>query len=198
MSAVGIPVASRRAPRTARALLFGLAATAALLLAAFVASNVVALVAQRNLASRWEAALADPEAHMHPAPGDPVARIRVPGTSLDVVVAEGGSPSRAPVHLPGTALPGFPGMAAVEGGRIGFGSFFAAIGRLEPGDEVVVQSLNGIVRYHVLDVQELLPSSIDLSSGGDATMLALIAPASHLGSAERIVVRARADAETGS
>jgi sortase (surface protein transpeptidase) len=196
MSAVGLSV-SRRGSRGGRALVFGGALTAGALIVAFIVSNVVAFMGQRSLEARWEAALARPAAHANPHPGDPVARIRVPIAGLDAIVVEGGAgSSHAPVHLLRTALPGLPGLAAIEAGRLGFGSFFAQIDRLQPGDDIVVQSLQGIVLYRVTGVQRLDARDVDLTSGGDATLLVLMAPASRLGSDERIVVRARAIRES--
>ncbi|MCA1832546.1 MAG: sortase [Actinomycetota bacterium] len=198
MSTLPVTLGRTRRSVAVRAVVAGAVATVGALLIAFIASNVVAFTGQRSLAARWDNALANPAAHANPIPGDPVARIRIPLTGLDAIVVEGGAPSRAPLHLPKTALPGFPGLAAIESGRLGFGSFFSTIDRLQPGDEIFVQSLRGVVRYRVTDVQRLDPAAIDFTDGGDATTIALVAPASRLAGSERIVVRARAAAEISS
>jgi LPXTG-site transpeptidase (sortase) family protein len=126
-----------------------------------------------------------------PRPGDPIADLAIPSLGLDAIVAEGpSSERRAPVHLATTALPGYPGLAAVEAGRLGYGSFFGSLDRLQTGDEIDVRTVAGVVRYEVTDVSIVDPSSIDLTSDGDAPVLVLIAPSSRIGGGLRLVVRA--------
>lgn len=196
MSAVGLPD-TRRTLNAGRAAGIGAAATVLLLLAAFVATNVSASLAQRNLREGWAARL---DGATEPVViGDPVARLRIAAIGVDAVVVEGpGNGSRGPVHIATTALPGDGGLAAIEGGRLGFGSFFGAIDRLDVGDDIAVQTRGGVVTYRVIDVRRLPASAVDLTSNGDAAILLLIAPASRFGGSERIVVRARAVPEGGS
>lgn len=192
MSTIALPT-PRASARLRRALVFGAATTAAAVLLGFVASNIYASLAQRDLRDRWERALAHPGARLQARPGDPVARIRLPAAGIDAVVVEGGGHGRrAPVHHAPTVLPGRPGLSAIEAGRLGFGSFFARIDRVAPGDEIDVQWIGGVTAYRVIDVRRMARTEIDFASNGDAALLMLIAPASRLGRGERIVVRAKA------
>jgi LPXTG-site transpeptidase (sortase) family protein len=186
----------RSSARLRRALASGAIATLLAALLVFVGSNVFASLAQRDLAQRWDAARAHPAAHLPPHTGDPVARLRIAGAGVDAIVVEGpaSSTQRAPVHRASTALPGRSGVSVIEAGRLGFGSFFAWLDRVAPGDEVAVQGFDGIVVYHVIDVRRLAREEIDVNESGDAAILMLIAPASRLGGGDRIVVRAKAEA----
>lgn len=188
MSSVVVP---RREAGVPRALVAAGGLVAGTLLIAFAGSNLVTSLAQRSLRGRWDRVLAGGSLAAAPRPGDPVAEISIPAIGLDVVAAEGpSSERRAPVHLAQTALPGRPGLSAVEAGRLGFGSFFAAVDRLGQDDEIDVRTPSGVVRYRVVEVKVLDLSSIDLSSNGDTSVLLLMAPASRLGGAGRIVIRA--------
>lgn len=90
-------------------------------------------------------------------PGDPVASLSIPSLGLSgVVVVEGTSSrnlQRGPGHLPGTALPGQPGVSFLEGKGATYGAPFADIGRLRSGAELTVVTGQGTFRYHVLDVR---------------------------------------------
>ncbi len=197
MSYAAAPAVRPPRARLRRALGYGALATGLALLLGFVASNVFASLSQRSLAERWETALSNPSAASPVRAGDPVARLRVTGAGIDAIVIEGPVPSaqRAPVHLAGTALPGRAGVSVIEAGRLGFGSFFAWLDRVAPGDEVAVQGFDGVVAYRVIDVRRMPHEEIEIGDSGDATMLMLIAPASRIGNGgERIVIRAKAGA----
>jgi len=191
VTAVGVPAQGRtRSVPPARAFLAAGGLLVAALLVLFVVSNVIASVAQRSLRDRFDRALASGAA-VTPQPGDPVADLLIPGIGLDVIVAQGPASQRhAPVLLPQTAVPGSAGLAVVEAGRLGYGSFFGSIDRLQIGDEIDVRTASGVVRYNVTDVSTVDESSIDLSSNGDTAELLLIAPSSRLGGSLRLVVHA--------
>ena len=93
------------------------------------------------------------------ATGDPVARLIAPDIGLDVVVAEGATPSvmrRAPGHLPGSATPGEQGVAMVTANRFGFGSFFSRLGR--PDRSAIASSRSpslGRTTYTVVEVRSV-------------------------------------------
>jgi len=197
VTALGVPAQRRiRSVPPARAFLAAGGLLVAALLLLFVVSNVIASVAQRSLRDRFDRAIASGAA-VTPQPGDPVADLLIPGIGLDVIVAQGPTSQRhAPVHLAQTALPGLPGLSVVEAGRLGYGSFFGSIDRLQIGDEIDVRTASGVVRYNVTDVSTVDPSSIDLSSNGDTAELLLIAPSSRLGGGLRLVVHAAVPSAT--
>lgn len=180
--------------RRSRAFVASAGLVGAALVLAFVGSNVKASLAQRSLQARWDRVVAS-GVRASAAPGEPVAQIAIPSIGLDTIVVEGPWSGRdAPVHLAATALPGSPGLAAIEAGRLGFGSFFARIDALDAGAAILVRTPAGVVRYTVIDTRVVDARAVDLSSNGDSAVLVLLAPASRLGGGERIVVRAREEA----
>ncbi|MGH2785949.1 MAG: sortase domain-containing protein, partial [Actinomycetota bacterium] len=141
------------------------------LLATYVATNVYASLAQRTLAGRMADALErwaplDPaeRSSIAFATGDPVARLMADAIGLDVVIAEGATPSvmrRAPGHLPGSATPGEAGVAIVTANRLGFGSFFSRLGALAVGDRIVTESIFGRTTYTVVEVRSVAAERLD-------------------------------------
>ncbi|WP_328838980.1 class E sortase [Streptomyces europaeiscabiei] len=98
------------------------------------------------------APLASPSAS--PRPAEAYAVLVVPRLSLRVPVAEG--VGRADVldkgyagHYPGTAQPGRPGNFALAGHRNTHGEPFRHLDRLEPGDEVRVETRDAVHTYVV-------------------------------------------------
>lgn len=197
MTALGIPAQRRtRTVPAARALLAAGGLLIAVLLIMFVVSNVIASVAQRSLRDRFDRVVAS-GATVTPRAGDPVADLLIPGIALDTIVAQGPASQRhAPIHLAQTALPGSPGLAVVEAGRLGYGSFFASLDRLQIGDEIDVRTVAGVLRYNVTAISTIDESAIDLTSNGDTAELLLIAPASRLGGSLRLVVHAAVPSDT--
>lgn len=93
-------------------------------------------------------------------------RIQVPSLGLDwAVMADIGNAELAhgPGHYPGTALPGAGGNLAVAGHRTHRGepSYFYALGRLEPGEAVLIQQGEQTWRYEV--EQRYITTAYDLS-----------------------------------
>lgn len=169
----------------------------------YVATNVYASLGQRDLRGRIDEAIArwaplDPLARssIAYASGDPVARLLAPEIGLDVVVAEGATPSvmrRAPGHLPGSATPGEEGVAIVTANRFGFGSFFFRLGNLSEGDRIVTQSVLGRTTYIVTEVRTVSVDRLDLGTDSNERVLMLFGSARLWGGPDRVVVRAVAE-----
>ena len=173
--------------------------TAALILT-FVGTNVYASLGQRSLSDRMDEAIArwaplDPAERSSIAfgTGDPVARLAAPSIGLDVVVAEGATPSvmrRAPGHLPGSAVPGETGVAVVTANRLGFGSFFSRLSSLSVGDRIVTESVLGRTTYTVVEVRTVSVAQLDLGRDSNDRELVLFGSARLWGGPDRLLVRA--------
>lgn len=173
------------------------------LVLSYVGTNVYASLAQRDLESRFDLAVAgwtslDPPSRSAIvfATGDPVARIVASKIGLDVVVAEGATPGvmrRAPGHLPASATPGAEGVAIVTANRFGFGSFFFRLDDLAEGDLIVTESVLGRTTYTVMEVRTVAADQLDLSTESTERVLVLFGSARLWGGPDRIVVRAVAD-----
>jgi sortase A len=88
-----------------------------------------------------------------PVEGEGVAVIKIPDIGVEKVVVEGVQLSdlkRGPGHFPDTPMPGNPGNAAIAGHRTTYGAPFHNIDQLDPGDEIIVTTLQGEFRYEVL------------------------------------------------
>lgn len=96
-----------------------------------------------------------PAARAVPAPvavGDPLVRLRIPAIGVDKTVVEGTSREAlrsGPGHYLGTALPGRAGNVAIAGHRTTYGAPFRDIDQLVPGDEIVLESADGVFTYRV-------------------------------------------------
>ncbi len=83
-----------------------------------------------------------------PSPGDGtvVAEIRIPAIGVDQYVVEGtteGDLSKGPGHYIGTAMPGQAGNVAIAGHRTTHGAPFNGLGRLVPGDRIILTTTFG-------------------------------------------------------
>jgi sortase A len=101
-----------------------------------------------------------------PAPvaeGDAMAHIRIPAIGVDKIVVEGVTLEdlkRGPGHYPDTPLPGQPGNAAIAGHRTTYGAPFNRIDELDPGDEILVTTVQGAFRYEVSDQLIVSPKEV--------------------------------------
>lgn len=88
-------------------------------------------------------------------PGTPIALISAPTIGLRSVVVEGTSSqelTNGPGHFPASPLPGQAGDSRIFGRSTTFGSPFAKIGSLRPGETITATTGQGVFTYHVLDV----------------------------------------------
>ncbi len=104
-----------------------------------------------------------------PEAGDGFGILHIPALGKDWswVVVEGVGDddlARGPGHFPGTALPGKVGNFAVAGHRATHGEPFAHLDKLEEGDPVVVETVNGWLVYDVTWVRILCPNATEVLS----------------------------------
>ena len=112
---------------------------------------------QQRLQARLATQLSSPElrhAYMERrvAEGDSLTRLRIPALGVDVVVVEGTSPTALRAGAgpyPATPLPGEAGNVAIAGHRTTYGKPFADVDRLEPGDEILLDTPAGHYSYRV-------------------------------------------------
>lgn len=85
--------------------------------------------------------------------GAVLGNIAIPSIGLDRHVVEGVERSHlrdGPGHYPTSPRPGQTGNAAIAGHRTTYGEPFADLDLLNPGDEIVVTTLQGVFRYQVM------------------------------------------------
>lgn len=96
----------------------------------------------------------DPEtlAALVPRPGEPIAQIRIPSIGVDETVVYGigvGDLRKGPGVFPSNPMPGTPGNAAIAGHRTTYGAPFHDLDLIQPGDEILLETLRGEFTYVV-------------------------------------------------
>lgn len=89
---------------------------------------------------------------LYPEPGDSLSRIVIPDINVDQIVVAGVSVEdlrKGPGHYGSTPNPGMAGNSAIAGHRTTYGAPFHRIDELEPGAEVIVQTIQGTFTYKV-------------------------------------------------
>ncbi|MGH8999484.1 MAG: class E sortase [Acidimicrobiia bacterium] len=134
--------------------------------------------------------------------GDPLTRIQIPALDVDVVVVEGTTSSalRAGAgHYPNTPLPGEEGNVAIAGHRTTYGKPFANIDRLEPGDEIILETPIGRHVYSI-DRKPFVVSNTDWQVVSQSPGRTLTLTTCHpRGSAEkRLVIKAEHESGTAT
>ncbi|HEX5586491.1 MAG TPA: class E sortase [Acidimicrobiia bacterium] len=137
-----------------------------------------------------------------PPGGDAVAQIDIPKLGVSKVVVEGVDVDdlrKGPGHYPTTPLPGQVGNAAIAGHRTTYGAPFGDLDQLQPGDEIVLQTLQGKFTYKVSkdpfavspddgDVLNAVPDPAD--PGTNLATLTLTTSNPKYSAAERLIVQA--------
>ena len=138
----------------------------------YVGTNVVADRAfdsgSEGLRQRWQSASPTPSASASPSPeeagplpGRATALLRIPafGADYEIPVLEGTDLDilqEGVGHYPGTAEAGQVGNFALAGHRVTHGQPFRRLLELEPGDQVVVETVSAIYTY----VMDRAPGSL--------------------------------------
>lgn len=137
-----------------------------------------------------------------PANGDPVARIRIPSIGVDYIVIQGvdiADLKEGPGHFPQTPLPGQPGNVALAGHRTTYLAPFARLDELQPGDQIIFDTVQGEFTYTVdphagAPGEEpsghfiVKPTQVEILAQGDTNMVTLMACHPKYSARERIVV----------
>jgi sortase A len=146
-----------------------------------------------------------------PEPGQPIARIDIPAIGSDFIMVQGVDLrwlQSGPGHFPQTPLPGQPGNAAVAGHRTTWLAPFNRIDELEPGEPIIVTTLQGRFVYRV-DAHPtddggttghviVGPDDISILDQTDVDRLTLMACHPKFSSAQRIVVTATLSTEAAA
>src|ERR687891_858068 len=126
-----------------------------------------------------------------PAEGDASARIRIPDIGVDKIVVEGvtlDDLKQGPGHYPDTPLPGQPGNAAIAGHRTTYGAPFGRVDELDPGDEILVTTVQGSFRYEVSDQLIVSPGAVEVLDDHGDNRLTLTACHPKYSAAQRIII----------
>ncbi len=139
-----------------------------------------------------------------PEPGDPVARIQIPAIGVDYIVLQGVDLKwlkEGPGHFPQTPLPGQPGNVALAGHRTTYAAPFNRIDELQPGDEIMFETVQGTFTYEV-EAHEgapgeapsghfiVRPSQVEILDQDGTDKVTLMACNPKYSARERIVVTA--------
>ncbi len=139
-----------------------------------------------------------------PDPGESMGSIRIPAIDVERQVIEGvrrDDLRQGPGHYPDTPLPGQAGNAAIAGHRTTYGSPFHNLDLLEPGDAIIVETLQGEFRYEVIEQENpnggdplghfiVNPSQVEILEDFGDNRLTLTACHPKYSARQRIVVTA--------
>ncbi len=127
-----------------------------------------------------------------PAPvGSAVAQIRIPRIGVDKAVVEGVDLSdlrKGPGHYANTPLPGQPGNAAIAGHRTTYGAPFFRLDEMQPGDPILVSTVQGAFRYEVTKVFVVKPSQVEVLETTAGNQLTLTTCNPRFSAAQRLIV----------
>jgi sortase A len=130
-----------------------------------------------------------------PEAGKGVARLEIPRMGLNRIVVEGATAddlAKGPGHFPETPLPGQLGNAAIAGHRTTHLHPFFDIDKLQPGDEIIVTTLNGRYVYHVTGTEVVAPEDYNAvipTTDVTKATLTLVSCTPRYSAKNRIVVR---------
>ena len=108
---------------------------------------------------------------------------------------------KGPGHYPPTQLPGHEGNSAIAGHRTTYGAPFGELDQLQPGDQIVLVTVQGKFKYEVTDQRVVDPSEISVLDpspdparpGHDLATLTLTTCNPKYSASQRLIVRAQLD-----
>src|SRR5579872_6173053 len=129
-------------------------------LGTYIVFTVQAKIYQHQLDENFDAMVTNENKTPHPKPkspvveaepvyseGDTVGRLAIPRLDVSVMVLEGVASNILRLgagHIPGTPIPGFGGNAGIAAHR---DSFFRALSKIQPNDEITFQTLGKTLQY---------------------------------------------------
>jgi sortase A len=130
----------------------------------------------------------------HTAPGDAIARLKIPRLGADFVVVKGSDPAdlrKGPGTFDGTPLPGLHGTTAIAGHRTTYLAPFRHLDDLHPDDRITVELPYATFVYRVQRTRIVSPAAVKVLRDVGYDRLVLSACTPLFSSAQRIVVVAR-------
>lgn len=128
-----------------------------------------------------------------PDPGGLIGRVAIPRLGVSVMVIEGISHKtlrRAAGHIPGSAMPGHPGNAAISAHR---DTFFRPLRNIRQDDLITVTTPFAEYHYRVISIRIVAPTEVSVLEPSVNEVLTLVTcyPFYFLGAApDRFIVRA--------
>jgi sortase A len=159
----------------------------------FVGSLIDAELYQRQLRRAFEEQRQTPPKAVRSQSGPFIENIEIPKIGLSVMISDGIDSKtlrRAVGHVPGTALPGEAGNAALAAHR---DSFFRGLGGVSKGDSIVVNTSRGTFHYVVKSTEIVKPNAVRVLRPSPSPELTLITcyPFYYIGPApKRFIVHA--------
>jgi sortase A len=130
----------------------------------------------------------------HTAPGDAIARLKIPRLGADFVVVKGSDPAdlrKGPGTFDATPLPGQHGTTAIAGHRTTYLAPFRHIDDLRPDDRITVEMPYATFTYRVQRTRIVDPDAIKVLRDVGYDRLVLSACTPLFSAAQRILVVAR-------
>jgi sortase A len=128
-----------------------------------------------------------------PAPGSAVGTITIPTIDLSMVVVEGTDVNQlqmGPGHYSNTPLPGEAGNSAIAGHRTTYLHPFYSLNDLVPGDDITIETLQGIFLYRVTQSLTVSPSDVSVIDQTTSPTLTLTTCTPPFTASQRLVVHA--------
>jgi sortase A len=126
-----------------------------------------------------------------PPTGEAIAILRIPKIGVEKRVVQGVSLTdlkKGPGHYPKTPMPGQPGNAAIAGHRTTYGAPFYDLDRVEPGDKILVTTLQGAFEYEVRENKVVRPSEVSVLDATPDNRLTLTTCHPRFSASQRLVV----------
>ncbi|MGH2663159.1 MAG: sortase [Actinomycetota bacterium] len=148
---------------------------------------------QDTLRQEITARIEDPR----PAPGAPVpglayAILEIPSIEVDEVVVEGTDTEtlkKGPGHYDKTSDPWEPtGRVGIAGHRTTYGAAFWDLDKVQRGDEITLRTELGTFEYGVTEVEEVLPTQVEVLRDTNEPSLILTTCAPKYSAALRLIV----------
>ena len=130
----------------------------------------------------------------HTAPGDAIARLKIPRLGADFVVVKGSDPAdlrKGPGTFDATPLPGQGGTTAIAGHRTTYLAPFRHIDDLHPADRITVEMPYATFVYRVQTTRIVSPQTVKVLRDVGYDRLVLSACSPLFSAAQRIIVVAR-------
>jgi len=129
-----------------------------------------------------------------PAEGEVAGTISIPRIGLAMAFVEGTSRDdlkKGPGHYPGTPMPGTIGNAAIAGHRTTYLHPFWGLDNLEPGDDIIVETLAGTFDYQMTKQLIVKPTDVWVVANTPDPQLTLTACHPKGSASQRIVIKAK-------